>query len=462
MSSSGPPGLGTLLIQRLDAALGMTLGQQTMLVAGARPNAVMQPGIAAGAGAPENPVSRHPRESVDKALGPEQSGAQRSRGNAELQVNAARSLPSFASLSADNGATPSAPTTLGHTARAILALLHAFPGKAPAIQGRTPLLPAGTFLQNTLASGSPANVSGGQANQASTTPTAGSQNTAQQGVPLQSSTASNTVLPEQLGRAPNGAPAMPISQAATAHSGRAGALPALIHVSAALPAPSSSPLAMAFSSALAQAIQTSGLFYESHLGEASFGRQSVESLRQEPQANLARAAEAGTQTTASRAPASPEGTPSQTPTTTSSLSLSGIHPETHLLVRQQLETLANQSLAWRGEAWPDAPMEWQIEHPPGSHGSTIDEPDTHWSTQITIELPRLGNVQARLSLNDSEIVMRIVAPQSADLLRQDTATLREGFSGAGLILSGVSILHAEQAQTAAGQHSDPIPPDTAN
>ncbi|MGK0570443.1 hypothetical protein QJT90_24525, partial [Bordetella bronchiseptica] len=44
--SVGPPALGSILVQRLDAVLGTTMSAQSNLVSGARPDAVAQPGEA--------------------------------------------------------------------------------------------------------------------------------------------------------------------------------------------------------------------------------------------------------------------------------------------------------------------------------------------------------------------------------------------------------------------------------
>jgi hypothetical protein len=243
--------------------------------------------------------------------------------------------------------------------------------------------------------------------------------------------------------------------------------------------------------ALAQALQSSGMFYESHLNGLAFGKQSLTQLMQEPQALLGRAASqaagpasgsasstpgsggpGGAATTANAgaaavpaggatsASASAAGRMDATGLTTtataqalaaSSVATSpvpGLDPQTHLLVRQQLEVLANQSFSWRGEAWPDAPMAWEISRrePSSQDGDTGVQTD-HWATRITIQLPQLGSVQARLTLAGQQLVMHVVAPDSAELLGRHTETLRTRYSAQGLQLSQISIATDNSADT---------------
>ncbi|MAK54626.1 MAG: flagellar hook-length control protein FliK, partial [Pusillimonas sp.] len=66
MSVNSPSGLGTLLVQRLDAVLGTTLSQQTNIVNGARPDAITQTQEAQRNEAAQNRVTRETREAIDQ------------------------------------------------------------------------------------------------------------------------------------------------------------------------------------------------------------------------------------------------------------------------------------------------------------------------------------------------------------------------------------------------------------
>src|SRR5690606_19542646 len=134
MSVSGPSPLGTLMVQRVEAALGVTGAQQANVATGARPDAVSQPGQPDKVDPTKNP----PPEEQEARRGPEQ-GAR--GGLAAL----ARNDPEIAKLLAARNApmtayTASAPTTLGQAAKTILALLQQFPDARPSVTGRAPLL----------------------------------------------------------------------------------------------------------------------------------------------------------------------------------------------------------------------------------------------------------------------------------------------------------------------------------
>ncbi len=132
--SVGPPALGSILVQRLDAVLGTTMSAQSNLVSGARPDAVAQPGEAARPGASQT-ATRDPRQAV-QAGG--ERGARQGAAGVDAKTAAALALAARG-LQTSTGTTASAPTTLGQTARTILALLAQYPGQAPAVSVRAPL-----------------------------------------------------------------------------------------------------------------------------------------------------------------------------------------------------------------------------------------------------------------------------------------------------------------------------------
>ncbi len=128
--SVGPSALGTVLVQRLDAVLGTTMAAHANLVSGARPNAVTQPGEAVRPGQTDG-AGRGPRQPVESAG---------TRGNTVADAKTADSLTQAAGSNVTRtDTTASAPTTLGQTARTILALLALYPEQAPPAQGKTPL-----------------------------------------------------------------------------------------------------------------------------------------------------------------------------------------------------------------------------------------------------------------------------------------------------------------------------------
>jgi hypothetical protein len=243
------------------------------------------------------------------------------------------------------------------------------------------------------------------------------------------------------------------------------------------------PLVVALASALQQNVDSSGLFYESHLAQWVGGTRSTADLQNEPQTQLANStpsnpptaaqtpAEAGT--LASRVASSlatllaaPVATPQNAAapsaaqnangTASNSASNAGngannganpvnnaanaLNPQTQTLVRQQLDMLANPQFRWSGQAWPGARMDWEVERR-ASDGSAADTSTTQtWRTRISIELPSLGRVDAELSLNSQQLSARIKAdPSGASTLIRGGEDFRKRAAAAGLDLRAFQV-----------------------
>src|SRR5690606_20946724 len=102
-----------------------------------------------------------------------------------------------------------------------------------------------------------------------------------------------------------------------------------------------------------------------------------------------------------------------------------------------LETLANNAFHWQGEAWPGAAMQWEVNEDASRHGA--DEPST-WATRLKLQLPSLGDVEARISLAGDRLVLRLVAPESAAVLQDHASQLRENLLAGGLMLTDMTVL----------------------
>lgn len=410
--SVGPAALGNVLVQRLDAVLGTTMSAASAnQVSGARPDAVSQPGNLDKPGSADG-SNRDPRQGIQTG------GARGDRPATVIDAKTAAALALAArGLVTSSDTTASAPTTLGTTARAILALLAQYPETAPAVQGRAPLWTADAPAPS---SGTPAQPAAGQSNpqQPAAQPAPGA---------VAADPATDAPATAKPGRpvVADGAPAGARGADGAAHATLAGAAPS----------------ARALGQALRAALQTSGLFYESHLTDMVFGRSNPAQLQQEPQARLTRGAAADADGARPRADTTaPTGRAGGESTATGSTStpapgapISGIHQDLTLLVRQQLDVLANQALTWQGEAWPGAPMEWEVERDP--YGGDPDSAGSTWATRLKLDLPRLGLVDARLNLAGDQLVLQVVAPHSAAEINESSDLLRSRLLAAGLTLS---------------------------
>lgn len=384
MSIGGPSPLGTLLIQRLDAVLGISTGQQSNLATGARPDAISQTPGSQRPERAENQTTRDQRQSVDQARAHTQG---RDSRNLRTQNSQTSTDPTLNARGPNTATTSSAPTTLGRTAQLILSLLERFPDRAPAIQGRQALLPGRPAVQaegsetSRLGNDSQTGSRAGTAHNTATTTLA---SLAQPRLPLPGSTSTGS------------------STASATNPGTAGS--------------STAALAQHFTQALPQALQQSGLFYESHLSDLHFGQRSVSELQQEPQ-NLNRPA-VDTTNSSTHSPQS-----------------STQDPANSMLVRQQLDTLAHQNLQWQGQAWPDTQMNWSVQR----HEAQSEDETEHWSSTVQLDLPTLGPITLRLNLLNQQLLVHIQADQSAPYLDKNSLPLRERLQDQGLILSQLQI-----------------------
>lgn len=434
--SVGPAALGNVLVQRLDAVLGTTMSAASAnQVSGARPDAVSQPGNLDKPGSADG-SNRDPRQGIQTG------GARGDRPATVIDAKTAAALALAArGLVTSSDTTASAPTTLGTTARAILALLAQYPEAAPAVQGRAPLWTAPPSAQPT---GAPAQ----QAGQPASQPGAPGQPTAapaagQAAAPAPAPTTAAALAAAAAASADPAAetpftnrPARPAGSGEGAIGARNAE--ATAHANLATGAPSAKTLGQA----LRAALQTSGLFYESHLTDMVFGRSNPSQLQQEPQARLTRSgvptdADTARPRAESQAGGGRAGDANAAPGNTNAPApgtpVSGIHQDLTLLVRQQLDVLANQALTWQGEAWPGTPMEWEVERDP--YGGDPESAVSTWATRLKLDLPRLGLVDARLNLAGDQIVLQLVAPHSAAEINDSSDQLRSRLLAAGLTLS---------------------------
>lgn len=473
--------LGTLLATRLDAVLGTTLAQHPVLLTGAKSHNVAQATSAV-----------HPQDSVIQR-GSGRAAEIDARGARPGAAGVARSGASAAGLLAGKGELPggiqpSARATLSEPARTILALLLSRSDAGTGVQGRMPLWDANAAAAQRGARGATGSGSapGGAAGAGAGT-----------SQPSQDATARSASSAVNPGQAVSAAEANAAARLAAISAGLAGEPSATAQAAASTGADAArlkvpEGMVRMLAQSLGQTVSHSGLFYESHLAQMVFGKRGLGELLKEPQALMGRpggaqtggmaqaghasaggtgnmpggaggsdSAGPGTGAQASHTMGSSAGTASSpgsavsgfglagysdtsasaTGTNTSSLNANlpvpGIHPDAATLVRQQLETLATNAFHWQGEAWPGAPMQWEVNEDAGRPGT--DEPST-WATRLKLQLPSLGEVEARISLAGDQLVVRLVAPDSAPVLQEHASALRENLLAGGLTLTDLTVL----------------------
>jgi hypothetical protein len=177
--------------------------------------------------------------------------------------------------------------------------------------------------------------------------------------------------------------------------------------------------------ALRDTISTSGLFYEAHVRQWANGNRALSELMREPQAQIALTHQAD--------PAA-----AQPKSDTSNTALAQ-------LINQQLNTLEQQRVLWRGEAWPGQTMEWEV----GEDAPEDSNRDTQrsWHSEVRFDLPTLGKVSATIRLTGEHVQVRIHAETEASVtsLRAHGTQLSDALNAAGIPLDSLIVKQDERA-----------------
>lgn len=215
-----------------------------------------------------------------------------------------------------------------------------------------------------------------------------------------------------------------------------------------IPEPSTAPVT--WTEPLRQAIEHSGMFYESHQAQWVAGQRPQAALAVEPQAAFA-AQRAGADaasasatdhpvTTDTLRPASAEvtapGAASATPASSADASL--IPPALATLVDRQLQTLASHQIQWTGTVWPGQTMQWQVEEDRTARDAPEETP--RWTSRLRLTLPRLGEFDARVDLRGGQIQLRLAVDPSAQAeVKRSLPALQAALRERGLEIVGLAV-----------------------
>lgn len=237
-------------------------------------------------------------------------------------------------------------------------------------------------------------------------------------------------------------------------------------------------LAATLAPQLAKAVSESGLFYESHQVQWATGRRPMVDLLNEPQgkfstpdilannmadtglSNLTEASPNRGAETSARASASGGAlsllqnlfgidsgqapTAQESPKTPNPLQT--LPDELRPIVQQQLDAVATQRMAWHGDVWPQQPLQWKIERDGKSGQQRGDKSDANWTSSLRLTTPRLGEIDARLSLTATgiRIAINTSSESSAIDLRNAIPALEESMVAAGIQLLSLKIVPAHK------------------
>lgn len=112
------------------------------------------------------------------------------------------------------------------------------------------------------------------------------------------------------------------------------------------------------------------------------------------------------------------------------------------IVSEQLHSLQTGQLLFRGDLFPGQKLEWTVvEREAARNRSGVRE--RSWETSVSLNLPRLGGVTARIVLDGPRLSVKFNAEHAATapVLDAGRERLREQLAGAGLTASEMSVAH---------------------
>ena len=214
---------------------------------------------------------------------------------------------------------------------------------------------------------------------------------------------------------------------------------------------------------LQQAIQESGLFYESHQAAWVAGTRTTAQLMAEPQNQPPPALQTAAASLARPVPAEmppSQPMPTQSPMSPGAANLAGgtlattghnptVSAHLQPLVQQQLQALETGHILWQGQFFPGQNMQWEIWQQPGQGGGGQAAEQTQaaqWATSIKLDLPHLGLVSARLQWSPAGIQVGLTAgsTQTLALMNQSRPQLLSALEAAGVTVASATLGMADE------------------
>jgi flagellar hook-length control protein FliK len=158
---------------------------------------------------------------------------------------------------------------------------------------------------------------------------------------------------------------------------------------------------------LHDALSHSGLFYESHQAQWIAGTRPTTQLLLEPQNQLTRNLAVQNAPVQSLLQDNAAATAQPAAPTTGDARVTATSIPDHLqpLVQQQMNALETHQVLWQGQVWQGQEMRWEVrEESPRRNAQ--GEQEGHWITQISLDLPKLGGVSAKLSFNGGALSLQ--------------------------------------------------------
>ena len=207
-----------------------------------------------------------------------------------------------------------------------------------------------------------------------------------------------------------------------------------------LAAAPSNPAALAM--ALKDAIDVSGLFYESHVAEWSAGMRPRAALDREPQMQRAQPAPTLIDAGAAALP----GESAMPPAAMSGALTAAADPATAQFINLQLLSQEQGRVAWLGQLWPGQDLAWHISRDAPERNTENDDgtqakPAPAWRSALRLRFALLGEIGATVVLSGEQVHITLQAGTEdiGALLRARAGTLRCALEAAGSPLTQLSV-----------------------
>lgn len=206
------------------------------------------------------------------------------------------------------------------------------------------------------------------------------------------------------------------------------------------------------SQTLEKNLKGSGLFYESHLTRWFGGEYPLDEILKEPQGKLSSLKQMALNQHQELADESgqtmklaPERVMVQEGVRhgIASTGAEGMaDPRTLPIVQEQLATLQNGQLLFKGELFQGQQMEWSVREREAQRNRDGSR-ERSWETTLALELPRLGSIKAEIVLEEGRVSVRMSAKQAAtgEKLEHGKRILLEQLEAAGLDTEEIRVLH---------------------
>lgn len=198
---------------------------------------------------------------------------------------------------------------------------------------------------------------------------------------------------------------------------------------------------------LHDALSHSGLFYESHQAQWIAGNRPTTHLLLEPQNMLTRNPAALESASQNPSPVTTSVPPQTASARTASEQGTSIPDQLKPLVQQQMNALETRQVLWQGQVWQGQEMRWEVREE-SPHRNAQGEQEGHWITQISLDLPRLGGVSAKLSFNGGALNLKLEVSdeQSRTLLGEASPQLVAALTERGIPVTQTLVTPNEPAR----------------